>query len=151
MEDKRMPARILIPEKILLLKGERSYRELAEDIERKTGKPISYNTLCQLVLGKRLGGHPETIAHLAEYAGRPPSWFYEPLTDGVSEAKVEYLAPTGDDDEDGLRRQLLAGFVRDVQKLSRDLVPDDFEILADIAKKFARRRREEKKQLEKQD
>lgn len=106
-----MPDNWPIPQKILQIKRDMTYRELSEAVYQKTGKKIHYTAFSKLATGKTKGGRLETIAALAEYAGVPISWFYEPDSlDPVAEALERYLSPTGNAHIDDWRRELL-GFL----------------------------------------
>lgn len=65
----------IVSNNIKKLAGDRSYRELADDIEKRTGMQIPYTTLFDYISGKRLPS-VDNIKILAKYANKPQSWFY---------------------------------------------------------------------------
>lgn len=108
--------------RIAQLKGEMTYAEFAESICRRTGKRLAANTLQALGAGTR-AGRIGTLKVIAQYAGKPLSWLYEPLDpapDAAAEARTEYLAPTGDPGIDENRRQLLEAWMRTGERLSEE-------------------------------
>jgi transcriptional regulator with XRE-family HTH domain len=96
-------------QRIRQLRGDMSLQEFSKAIQQKTGKPISVSGLHHLESGGRLGRHA-TMETLAEYAGKPMSWFYstdeQPAT--VSEARADYLISTGDPTIDRYKQEILA-------------------------------------------
>jgi len=65
----------IVSNNIKKLAGDRSYRELADDIEKRTGMQIPYTTLFDYISGKRLPS-VDNIKILAKYANKPQTWFY---------------------------------------------------------------------------
>jgi transcriptional regulator with XRE-family HTH domain len=65
-----------INEKIEYIKGDISYQELADRVYEKTGLKVHYTTLQKYVKGKREPSK-KVLKALAEYAGKPLSWFFE--------------------------------------------------------------------------
>lgn len=127
-----------LAKRILQLKGAMSYDELSKDIEKKTGRAISSNGLQNLGSGKRRMGRESTLNILAEYAGKPKSWFYEedtpaPMVDAVAEAKAKYMMDSGDPEVEAVRRQA-------IDQLARDgaLTPENLRTLADLLEMMAK-------------
>ena len=65
-----------VKEKINLLKGDKSYQDLSEDIFVKTGCRIHYTTLQKYVTGKREPSK-KILRVLSEYSKKPISWFFD--------------------------------------------------------------------------
>ena len=65
-----------IKEKINLIKGNKSYQDLSEDIFVKTGYRIHYTTLQKYVTGKREPSK-KIIRVLSEYSKKPIGWFFD--------------------------------------------------------------------------
>jgi hypothetical protein len=122
--------------KVLELKGDMSYRELSDAIFAKTGKRLSFVALRQLANNKR-AGRKESISILAEYAGKPISWFYETppvsLPENVAEATIKYLEDVEDPHEAKRRRELLDMYTATGRKLSTPAL----EALLSLAKMVA--------------
>lgn len=136
-----------VAKRILQLKGDMTYAELAADVKRKTGKTISDRALQALGSGRNQQGRPSTLQLLAEYAGVSLQWFFEtgdPAQSIVAEACATYMTPTGDPAEDRIRYEILSAFNRDIAKIGRDLTAEDFEILANLARDLAKRRKSSK-------
>jgi hypothetical protein len=136
-----------VAKRILELKGEMSYQSLERAILEKTGKRIAANTLCHIVTGtgdQARRGRPKTIAILAEFAGRPESWFYttdEPETpEQTATARADYLTPTGDPLKDQIRRDMLALLDADGESSASNL-----QILASIVEMMAKDAKKTKK------
>lgn len=128
-----MPSRWPVSDKVMSLKGNMSYRDFEQAIMKKTGKRIAYGTLRQLAAGINKG-NATTIEILAEYAGKPISWFYESnQPDAVAEAKERYFVPTGNPREDARRRELYDMFI----KTGREMSLRDLEQLVKIARAIA--------------
>jgi transcriptional regulator with XRE-family HTH domain len=132
-----MPDRWPIQERMRQLKGDMTYRELSEAIYQRTGKRIGFTALSKLGSGERQLGRPSTIAALAEYAGRPISWFYEedpaPMPDAVAEAKAKYMVDSGDPEVEAVRRQALDQLARDGA-----LTPENLRTLATLLEMMAK-------------
>lgn len=129
-----MPRDWPVAKKVLQLKGDLSYRELEADIFKKTGQRIPFTNLARLARGEQQGS-PRVISILAEYAGKPISWFYETgqPVDAIAEARERYFISTGNVHEDKRRRELYDQFMATGHEMSlRDL-----EQLIKIAKAIA--------------
>ncbi len=128
-----MPPRWPVSDKVMALKGSMSYRELEQEIMKKTGKRIAYGTLRQLAAGINKG-NATTIGILAEYAGKPISWFYESdQPDTVAKAQELFFVPTGNPREDRRRLELYDMFVT----TGRGMSLRDLEQLIKIARAMA--------------
>jgi hypothetical protein len=114
-----------ISNKILMLKGKRSYRELSEDIERKTGRRLPITTLQQLATEPRKGTRKDTLEILAQYAGKPIEWFF-----------AQDLAP----DEDLKYNEYLNVLLESGRKLS----PEGLRALALMARQYVKAEKEDK-------
>lgn len=122
-----------ISKRLLEIKGNLSYRDLQQAIQAKTGRRITFSMLQQIGSGGKRPGLG-TISVLAEYAGRPVSWFFEQEMAAVHEPRDPYQLETRPGQE--ARRTLIAKITSGLGRIES---VDDLAVLAELVEKMADR------------